>query len=290
METFEEAQTKISNERIRLSNRYPTIWQKIIEEWSQPSAEDCVWLTYSANYLLRTNGIRWAVDPFQLRARLPSAPEVDISNNLQQLSFILLTHIHADHFDPGLIKALSASPIRWMVPDFLLSEVKGLGIPDSSITLAAPGDEIRIGGSRILPFDGQHFHTGKKGVIHGVPEMGYLVDQGGKRWLFPGDTRTFDRSRSPQFGPVDAVFAHLWLGRNRAQEKQPPLLEEFCQFFSAIDTRRIVITHLHEVGRDARDYWNLGHFQLVRERLAQIRPDIQVTSAFTGDSVHLTRD
>lgn len=289
MDTFEEAQTRITNERVRLSNCYPSIWQMIIEDWSQPSGEDCAWLTYSANYLLRTNGIRWAVDPFQLKARMPSAPEVDVSNSLQQLSFVLLTHIHADHFDAGLIKALSGSPIRWVVPEFLLPEVTALGVPDHSITLAAPGDEIVIDGSRILPFDGQHFHTGKKGVIHGVPEMGYLVEQNGKRWLFPGDTRTFDRSRIPQGGPVDAVFAHLWLGRNRALEGQPPLLEEFCQYFSAIDSRRIVITHLHEVGRDARDYWERRHFQLVQERLAQIRPDIEVSFALTGDSVQFTR-
>lgn len=290
MELFEEAQTRVVEERIRLSDRYPFIWQKVINEFSQPCTENRAWLTYSANYLLRTNGIRWAVDPFQLKARLPSAPEVDICGSLQLVSFILLTHIHADHFDAGLIKSLSDRPIQWVVPDFLVREVKTLGVPNSSIQVAVPGEEITICGMRILPFEAQHIHTGKKGVQHGVPEMGYCVCPDGYRWLFPGDTRAYEPSRIPQVGSVDTVFAHLWLGRNGALEGQPPLLEDFCRFYSAIDARQIVITHLHEVGRDAKDFWMLRHFKLVRERLAQIKPEIQVKAAFTGDSVLLSRD
>ena len=50
---------------------YPAIWDRIIAEWKSTDTGDHAWLTHSANYLLNTAGVRWALDPLALPARLP---------------------------------------------------------------------------------------------------------------------------------------------------------------------------------------------------------------------------
>ena len=96
-------------------------------------------------------------------------------------------------------------------------------------------------------------------LLRGVPATGYLVEFQNKRWLFPGDTRTYDASQLPSFGPVDGLFAHLWLGRGCALMDEPPLLDAFCQFCLDLQPRRIILTHLNEFGRDADDFWDEEH-------------------------------
>jgi len=83
----------------------------MLSEWQRPEASDRAWLLYPANYLLRTAGIRWAIDPLTLCQRLPIAPEVDVSA-LAGLDCIVLTHRHADHLDVGLLCCLREFPIH----------------------------------------------------------------------------------------------------------------------------------------------------------------------------------
>ena len=167
------------------------IWSKIINQWQKPGSKDRAWLTYSANYLFRTKNVRWAIDPFTLKARLSTAGEVDISSDLANLSFVLLTHSHADHLDLGLIHALRETTIRWVVPFSILENVINTGINPDFITVPEPLVPIKFENISITPFDGLHFHKNKGGELLGVPAMGYLIEQGRKRWLFPGDTRNY---------------------------------------------------------------------------------------------------
>ncbi len=117
--------------------------------------------------------------------------------------------------------------------------------------------------------------------------LGYLVEQGGKRWLFPGDTRTYDPTGLPDFGPVDVLFAHLWLGRGSAMHPHPPLLEYFCRFCLALQPRRVILTHLEEWGRQASDFWDGGHARQVILALKKQAPFLSVEAAKTGEQILL---
>src|SRR5512139_2919174 len=99
MEESIVSQQKINQQQVDIIEHYPVLWSKLIEEWSQPGIEDRVWLMYSASYLFRMGGIPWAMDPVRLIRRLPGAPEPDVARDLKGLSFVLLTHRHADHLD-----------------------------------------------------------------------------------------------------------------------------------------------------------------------------------------------
>ncbi len=90
---------------------FPALWRRMANAWAEPGGESRAWLMYSASYLLRTGGLRWAIDPVRLRHRLVSAPSVDYATGLQDLSLVLLTHQHGDHLDLQLLRALRHLPI-----------------------------------------------------------------------------------------------------------------------------------------------------------------------------------
>jgi hypothetical protein len=270
--------------------RYPELWAKMIADWSQPGAADCAWLMYSANYLFRTGGLHWAVDPLTLKERVPSAAEVDVLGDLQCLKLILLTHNHPDHLDFDLLAALRDIPIQWVIPEAICDYViERVGLHKAQIVPAISGRIIRVQELSLLPFDGLHME--KQPDLHHqklfVPATGFLVEFDQKRCLLPGDTRRYDASLLPAFGSIDSMFAHLWLGRGQALTQPPPLLEEFCRFCCDLQPGKLYVTHLHEFGRDAKDLWDRHHFEQVKNRISQIQPGLKVFPVVMGEKIWL---
>ncbi|MGE5462723.1 MAG: MBL fold metallo-hydrolase [Syntrophothermus sp.] len=284
MDRFSEAQEKILQRSLQAAKLYPALWQKMIAHWNTPDPQDRVWLTYSANYIFRTNDIHWAIDPLTLNWRIKDAPRVDVARDLSPLSFVLLTHDHGDHLDLELLSALKDRPITWVVPEFLLEKVvTEAGLPRDRIRVPSRMKITELGGLYILPFEGLHWETLPDGTSRGVPSMGYLVECNGRRWLFPGDTRTYDPTQFPAFSDIDVVFAHLWLGRDAALEDPPPLLDPFCRFFQATGARQVILTHLNELGRDASNFWGEAHAELVRKKIEEMCVNIPVSHLVMGE-------
>jgi hypothetical protein len=285
---FAEAQEKILRHSVQASALYPSVWEKMIAEWNTPDPQNRVWLTYSANYIFRTNNVRWAIDPLTLPWRLKSCPRVDIARDLRNLAFVLLTHAHKDHMDLDLLSTLKHFPIKWVVPEFMLSNViTQTDLPRENIIIPTPQTPIELQGIKILPFNGLHWETTQDGNLKGVPALGYLIECNGRRWLFPGDTRTYDSAGLPAFPAVDVAFAHLWLGRGSALEDRPPLLEPFCRFHLKTGTRQIILTHLRELGRDACDYWDDEHVKLVHRKFRELSADVAVSHLLMGENALL---
>jgi hypothetical protein len=99
--------------------------------------------------------------------------------------------------------------------------------------------------------------------------------------------RNYNPRLIPDFGPLDGVFAHLWLGRGAALLAEPPQMEAFCNFFASLPARRLVVTHLYELGRQAEDYWDERHYARVAARLRQLNPALKVEHALMGQSLPL---
>ncbi len=284
-----EKQARIDRRRAEIVTRYPAQWDGMITKWNSAGPENRAWLMYSANYLFHTRGVRWAIDPLTLHWRVPAAPLVEAARDLRMLSFIILTHAHADHLDFDLLHSLSELPIQWVIPEYLLPLVTETGLSQAKIIIPKPLKTFELEGLKITPFDGMHWETDPtyQDGQRGVPATGYLVEFSGKRWLFPGDTRTYDTSKMPSFGAVDGLFAHLWLGRGCALHENPPLLETFCTFCLDFHPKRIIVTHLEEFGRNADEYWDDAHFQSVKSRILACTPDMVIESACLGERVDL---
>lgn len=264
-------------------NAYPQLWRRMIRDWQSDQQEDALWMLYAASYLARTAGVRWALDPFSLFTRAGGVSTLDYRADLVPLDLILLSHRHADHFDPHLLTELCASPLTWIVPEFMLEMVTTfLPLDADRVIIARVDQPIQFKTMTITPFKALHIR-GKSGV----PELGYLVEYPGKRWLFPGDTRNYDFSMLPDFGPLDGVFAHLWLGKGAALDPDPPFLEDFCRFFTAFDAQATFIAHMYEYGRDERNMWTMEHFRTVQERMEKLAPGMAIKPVLTGDKILL---
>jgi hypothetical protein len=285
---FSKKQTQISQHRDEASARYPSLWSNMIAEWNQPDLDDRAWLMYSANYLFRTGNVCWAMDPLRLSHRLPQAPVVEFAKDLDKLSFVILTHQHADHLDLDLIRELSHLPLIWVIPDFVLQLMKNkTDIFLNQVVIPKPLQGIDVHGIRITPFDGLHWEKQSDGEPRGVPAMAYLIEFNNKRWLFPGDTRTYDAGQLPSFGPVNGIFAHLWLGHGCALQDDPPLVDAFCRFCHDLKPQKIVLTHLKEFGRDSDDYWDEEHAKQICSKIQGFPGGTFVNSALMGESVLL---
>ena len=78
--TMEESPStldRIIARRSEIIQRFPNLWAQLISEWSAPGRADRLWLMYSANYLLRTGSLHWAIDPVRLSHRLRGAPDIE---------------------------------------------------------------------------------------------------------------------------------------------------------------------------------------------------------------------
>ncbi len=134
MDLAEAREAAIHRRAAEVVRSFPSLWRELVDEWAGPGAEPPAWLMYSANYLVRTGEVRWAIDPVRLDHRLPGAPAVDYAADLSMLSFVLLTHEHADHFDLKLIHSLRNQRITWVVPEVLIHRViDEAGIPAKQI-------------------------------------------------------------------------------------------------------------------------------------------------------------
>jgi hypothetical protein len=233
------------------------------------------WLLGAAAYLFRTGNTRWAMDLSFKNAAIREAVTPGLVQDLSALRFMLVTHAHGDHFDHATVNLLADLPITWIMPRFMLDNaVHNTSIPAERIIGIAAGERIMLDGIAIEAFTGLHWDESRS---EGIDALGYLVDTGTRRLLFPGDVRVHDAAALPDHGRIDALFAHVWLGRDAACEPCPErYLGCFTDFVTAVAPRCVFLTHLYETDRQATAVWTYRHAGMIMDRLAACAPGITV--------------
>lgn len=267
---------------------YPDLYRKVIQEWSG-DGQNAIWLMYAANYLLRVGSTRLAIDPMTLPARLGGHIPETIPIDLAPAEVVLLSHDHSDHVNWKILTAISATVQQWIIPLWLKPSFEQfIPAPSGSVAHVQPGDTITFRDVRIDVHNGNHwedrpYSRSGQSAQKGLPSLAFVIEGAGKKWLFAGDTRSFQPDARIPCGPIDAVMAHVFLGRLHKPGDAPPLLPDFCAWFSGYATNRIILSHLYEIGRDSKDIWTESHSAMIERAIHAIKPTALVESFLCGD-------
>ncbi len=115
-----------------------------------------------------------------------------LPGGLPELSAVVITHKHAEHFDPDVLRDVAKKVPRAIGPPALADALRKLGFKD--VTPLDWWDSTDIGPIRVTAVPSNH----------AVPENGYVLATDRARAYFAGDTRYFDA-----MADIATAFPHL---------------------------------------------------------------------------------
>jgi L-ascorbate metabolism protein UlaG (beta-lactamase superfamily) len=159
-----------------------------------------------ATALLRLGGATVITDPILRRNLGPlwrHGPPVDL-HQARSADVVLVSHLHRDHLDMPSLKRLPArTPV--VVPRGAGRLVARAGATE--VVEVSPGESVSIAGVQVTAtpavHDGHRDPWGRQ-----VPPVGYLLEGGGRRVYFAGDTDLFDEMESLR--PLDLALIPIW--------------------------------------------------------------------------------
>lgn len=169
---------------------------------------------YHATVMLDWNGKTIYVDPVAAEKRLKGFPKADL---------ILITDIHGDHHENQSIQALARDKTRIIAPPAVLEK-----LPDNlkkQATALRNGENGTVEGIKIeavpmynLTPDRRKFHDKGRG-------NGYVLNLGGKRLYFSGDTEDIPEMRALK--NIDVAFVCMNLPYTMTVEQAASAVKEF---------------------------------------------------------------
>jgi L-ascorbate metabolism protein UlaG (beta-lactamase superfamily) len=140
--------------------------------------------------LLNVAGKSWYVDPWS-QADLSNLPKADV---------ILITDVHGDHMDPAAIATLSKPSTVVVAPKAVAATVTAAKVLSNGESMVLEGvkiDAIPMYNLERGPEPGKLFHDKGRG-------NGYVLNIGGKRIYFSGDTEAVAEMRALE--DIDVAF------------------------------------------------------------------------------------
>ena len=249
---------------------FPENWRGVFAALAK-AAQDRLWLAGPTSYLFSLAGQKFAVDP-QIRRQTDLERVQDtLAADTASLSFVLITHPHADHMCLPLMKLLRDTPIRWYIPADIPDEMlRPADLHPETVLRVRHGDVIREGDLAIHVFNSCHVRPGKKPY----PQCGYAICSPAGNILMPVDVRDYSFRDYPDFGEVDLCLSHVWAGDDALHpENYLPMLQQFARFSAQFAARRYFLCHLYEIGRTEEFMWHHGHAAIASENLRALLPD-----------------
>lgn len=169
-----------------------------------PRAVGLAWLG-QAGFLLRSRALRLLIDPYlsdHLAAKYAGTefphvrmmPPPIAAGDLRDLDWVLCTHRHSDHMDPGSLATIAASNprCRFVVPRAEIASALKVGLPRDRLVPVTDGDRVALpGAGEILAIPAAHerLTVDADGDQH---FLGYVVRLGDAVLYHSGDCLVYD--------------------------------------------------------------------------------------------------
>jgi L-ascorbate metabolism protein UlaG (beta-lactamase superfamily)/protein-tyrosine-phosphatase len=217
-----------------------------------------VWWLGQAGFLIAQGGLRVVIDaylsdslaekyrgkPFPHTRMVP--PPV-APGDLTGIDWLLCTHGHTDHMDPGTIPALlAANPAaRVLAPRAEAARAVERGVPPARLTLIDAGETVDLGGVRCTATPAAHEEMARTEAGHLF--LGYVLQGGGVTIWHSGDTIPWP-GQAEWLAPFRVDLALLPVnGRDarRAENGVPGnlTLTEAVELADAIGARAMIAHH-----------------------------------------------
>lgn len=278
----------MDNEYIRAAaeadhkKNYRKYWENIFDNVFENDVDNKVYFQCASGYVFKINSVVFGMD-IVFRTRWLKEQVADrYYDDLKKLKYFFITHDHIDHYDKPLISDLKDTDIVWIIPDFFSKEeILSLGLREDKIIWAKKEESFELEFGTVIPFESQHFRvTGE-----GVKEYGYIFDtKDKKRIVCPGDLRRYGKDLFRDFGKIDTLILHIWLGdRNAENYPFEPYASDFVKFAADLNPDKIIFGHLNEYVRKRAEMWSYMHAGLVTAGIKALKPDTKIAAPYTGD-------
>lgn len=279
----------INEIRRRIRNKRFDLWKDFLTHLERTAEPDHTVVRFpnSSSYIFSTGkDCFWMIDPAFGYSDVSEKELAELAGLIKEkVSFILTTHLHGDHCQREWVKMLAGTSVKWVVSDcFAENFFHGYGGSAENTVILKDDETIEFSGIRITARSGYHCEPGKPPVLSCAYDV-VLPD--GVKLFFPVDVR--DPEAAVPQGNVDYTFGHVFLGRDDATGTDFPLLDVYCNFFAKRKADHLILNHMYEIGREPADLWTHRHAEMIKEKLAQIAPEMQVTAPYHGDAMHLTK-
>jgi len=253
-----------------------TSWANMADAWRHAKG---FWLLGPANYVFRTECL-WAVDPMLRQKDAAEKILPRVKKDFAGVRFVLISHLHGDHYNLSFLKELADSGVSLVVPDWISpSDLTELSSTGAEIILGAVNSQLYFDGVRVDILPGYHYDYNRPEM--GVPSISFRVTTTERTYLFPGDVRDFEHCRMPS--GCDVMFGHVWLGRGcAALEPERTALSRYVQYIRRLRPKHLVLTHLYDLHRKDIDQWTYRHALWIKDALQT--EEMKITIPVPGET------
>ena len=136
------------NIRETILNTRFSVWENFLRDLERTAEPDHTLVRFpnSSTYIFSTGGTTfWMMDPCFNIVRYDEGELRRIAELIaRKIRFIVITHLHGDHCQGELVRALRESPVHWIISErFREAFVSAFGIAPDRITALADGGETR---------------------------------------------------------------------------------------------------------------------------------------------------
>ena len=153
----------------------------------------------------------------------PSPEAIAVFTSLGQPDLILITHAHGDHFNAAVLSAVTGPKTLLAVPQAVYD-----ALPDplkTKATIMANGDNSTLAGIDVQAVPAYNITPERLRNHPDGAGNGYVVNSGGKRLYFAGDTEAAPELKS--LANIDVAFVPMNLPFTQTPEAAAQWVKEF---------------------------------------------------------------